>query len=113
MSDRHRVVYKTPLHRFFEIALVLILTLGLAYVWHALLPTLPISYPIIASLIIGLAIVPLIGSKIALNLGAPMMTRDERTRRYLSELGPLGLRGGGTPAYSTARRASGRSVRRG
>jgi len=113
MSDRHRVVYKTPLQRFFEIALVLILTLGLAYVWHAMLPASPISYPIIASLIIGLATVPLIGSKVALRLGAPMMTRDERTRRYLSELGPLGLRGGVTPAYSTARRASGRSVRRG
>ncbi len=106
MSDRQRVVYKTPLHRFFEFSLFLVLTFGVAYLCHILSPDISASYPIVASLVLGFAAVPAIGTQIALHRGAPTMTREERTRRYLGEIGPMGF--GATPAYSTARRRGAR-----
>ncbi len=111
MSDRQRVVYKTPLHRFLEISLVLVLTFGLAYLWHDLVPDISTSYPIVAFLVLGFATVPALGTQLAIRRGAPLITREERTRRYLAEIGPMGLRPGVTPAYSAARRP-GRGARR-
>jgi hypothetical protein len=116
MSDR-RVVYKTPLHRISETALVLLVTIGLAVLWHGLWPSVTPSYMIVLSFIAGSATVSTLGSRVALRRGAATMTRQERTQRYLSELGPIGARhrASGLPSFgpAAARRSSGRSLRRG
>jgi hypothetical protein len=90
MSDR-RVVYKTPFQRVSETLLVFSVTLGVAAAWHGLMPTISASYPIIASLALGYLVVPFLGSRLALSRGASLMTAEERSRRYLSEIGPIGF----------------------
>jgi hypothetical protein len=114
MSDR-LYVYKTPLHRILEIAIILLMTIGLAAGWQGLFPAISSSYLIVALLIGGFALIPRLGNRLAQWRGAPMLSRAERTRRYLSELGPAGMigRSTGYPAYSGGqRRAGGRSLRR-
>jgi hypothetical protein len=115
MSDR-LYVYKTQLHRITETAIVLILAFAAAALWQEALPDISVSYIIIAMLVLGFALVPRLGGALAERRGAPMMTRDERSRRYLSEFGPIGLSGraGYAPVASTAsqRRSGGRSLRR-
>jgi hypothetical protein len=110
MSDR-LYVYKTPLHRISETAIILILAFGVAAAWQEAVPEISSSYLIIAALLLGFALVPRYGSRLAERLGGPMMTRDERTRRYLSEFGPIGaqIRGG---EAGPQRRTGGRSLRR-
>jgi hypothetical protein len=105
MSER-LVVYKTPLYRILETALILFITVGLAALWHSFVPAFSASYVLVMALVFGFALVPRLGSRLAQRRGAPMMTREERTRRYLSELGPIGLTG-------TPRRSAGRNLRRG
>ena len=116
MSDR-LYVYKKPLHRITETAIVLILAFVAAALWQEVLPDISVSYIIVATLVVGFTLVPRSGSLLAERMGAPMMTRDERSRRYLSEFGPIGMAGrDGT--YVTAaspgaqRRTGGRSLRR-
>ena len=116
MSDR-LFVYKTPLHRISETAIVLIFAFAAAALWQEAVPAISVSYIIIASLVLGFALVPRLGGVLAERLGAPMMTREERSRRYLSEFGPLGMpgrAGGYAPVASTAgqRRTGGCSLRR-
>ncbi len=114
MSDR-LYAYKTPLHRILEIATILLVTMGLATCWQVLLPTIPSSYLIVALLILGFMVVPRLGERLAQWRGAAMLTRAERSRRYLSELGPIGMvaRPNAYPAYSASqRRGGGRSLRR-
>jgi hypothetical protein len=91
MADRLLVAYKSPLQRIIETALVLAGTFGLAALWQALLPHSSPSYIIVASLFIGFAVLPRLGSRWAERHGAAMMTREERNRRYLMEMGPIGL----------------------
>jgi hypothetical protein len=117
MSDR-LYVYKTPLSRITETAIILIFAFGMAALWQEAIPDISSSYIIIASLLLGFALVPRFGSRLAQRRGAPMMTRDERTRRYLSEFGPIGAqsRAGSYAALSASgaqRRTGGRSLRRG
>jgi hypothetical protein len=116
MSDR-LYVYKSPLHRITETAIILILAFGVAELWQEVVPDISPSYLIIAVLLLAIALVPRYGSRVAARFGAPMMTRDERTRRYLSEFGPIsapsrtggdGWLGGAGPQ----RRTGGRSLRR-
>jgi hypothetical protein len=116
MSDR-LYVYKTPLHRIAETAIVLILAFAAAMLWQEAMPDISVSYIIIAMLVLGFALVPRLGGTLAERFGAPMMSRDERTRRYLSEFGPIGMTGrasGYAPVASPAgqRRSGGRSLRR-
>ena len=115
MSDR-LYVYKTPLLRITETAIVLILAFAAAALWQEAMPDISVSYVVIAMLVLGYALVPRLGGTLAERLGAPMMTRDERTRRYLSEFGPIGMTGragGYAPIASTdQRRSGGRSLRR-
>jgi hypothetical protein len=116
MSDR-LYVYKTQLHRITETAIILILAFAAAALWQEAMPDISVSYIIIAMLVLGFALVPRLGSALAERRGAPMMTRDERSRRYISEFGPIGLNGRAgsyAPAASTAsqRRSGGRSLRR-
>ena len=108
MPDRRCVVYKTPLQRIAETLLVLFLGVAAASAWHFILPDISASYILFATVLIGFAAVPALGSRIARRLGAPVMSREERSRRYLSELGPIGL-GGPVPARIGGRR---RVVRR-
>ena len=115
MSDR-LYVYKTPLHRITETAIILIFAFGMAVLWQETIPDFSSSYIIIASLLLGFALLPRYGSRLAERRGAPMMTRDERTRRYLSEFGPIGVphRAGGFATLGSAqRRTGGRNLRRG
>ncbi|HVJ54388.1 MAG TPA: hypothetical protein VM689_18130 [Aliidongia sp.] len=113
MSDR-LYVYKTPLSRILEIALILLITIGFALLWQMALPAISSSYLVVALLIFGFTLVPRLGDRLAQRRGAPMMTRAERTRRYLSELGPIGMaRSDSYPAFSSGqRRGGGRSLRR-
>ena len=90
MADRLLVPYKSSYLRIFETLVVLTLTFGLAEMARRLFPNLPVSYVIIAGLVIGYSLVPRLGDRWAIRRGAPMMPRSERTRRYLSELGPIG-----------------------
>jgi hypothetical protein len=110
MSDR-LYVYKSPFYRITETALVLIFAFGMAAIWQETVPDMSPSYVIIAALLLGFALVPRLGTILAERRGAPMMTRDERTRRYLNEFGPIGAqsRAGGA---SPQRRTGGRSLRR-
>jgi hypothetical protein len=113
MSDR-LYVYKTPLLRITESAIVLILAFAAAALWQEAMPEISVSYVIVAMLVLGFALVPRLGGALAERLGAPMMTRDERTRRYLSEFGPIGRPGSYAPIASPSgqRRSGGRSLRR-
>ena len=113
MPDRRWVVYKTPLTRFIETVLVLLITVASVALWRTLLPDVSISYPLIASLVAGFAIVPAIGARIARRRGAPLMSPEERTRRYLDEITPIGLgRHGLLRPASTPRRPRSRGFRR-
>ena len=114
MSDRRRVVYKTPLQRVSEIALVLLFTFGLTALSHAIVPGVSTQIAILPFLILSYLAVPILGSQLALRRGAALLTVEERTRRYLRELGPIGLgdRPGAVAVYS-GRRTAGRSLRRG
>jgi hypothetical protein len=112
MSDR-LYVYKTPLQRIFEPVLVLALAFAAAALQQALMPETPISYVILLTGAVGLAIVPRLGERCARYFGAGLMTRDERDRRYLSEIGPIGLTARYAMARPAARRRGGsRSIRR-
>jgi hypothetical protein len=114
MSDR-LYVYKTPLHRILEIAIILLITIGLAACWQVLFPAISSSYLIVALVLGGFAVVPRLGDQVARWRGAPMITRAERTRRYLGEIGPVGIGGryDARPAFSSGqRRTGGRSLRR-
>jgi hypothetical protein len=115
MSDRRRVVYKSPLHRFSEIALVLLLTFGVSSARPMVWPDASAPVVVLCSLILGFALIPALGSRVAALRGAPVMSRDERTRRYLSELGPVGIGARPLATFGTAgtRRTGGRSLRRG
>jgi hypothetical protein len=114
MPDRRCVVYKTPFQRFSEFSLILLLALATASLCRHWLPQLPSSYVIVATVALGAVLVPYIGSILARRHGAPLMSREERTRRYLAELGPIGSRAGAVPAFgsSPVRRTGRRSVRR-
>ena len=90
MADRLLVPYKSSYLRISETLAVLILAFGLAELARWLFPTLPVSYVIITGLVIGYSTIPRFGDRWAIRRGAPMMSRNERTRRYLSELGPIG-----------------------
>lgn len=90
MADRLLVPFKSSYLRIFETLVVLAATFGLAAASQWLFPTLSASYVIVAGLAAGYTIVPRLGDRWAIRRGAPMMTRQERTRRYLSELGPIG-----------------------
>ncbi|MEI9986280.1 MAG: hypothetical protein WDN69_25795 [Aliidongia sp.] len=116
MSDR-LYVYKTPLHRILETAIVLIFAFAMAAAWQEAIPDISASYVIVAALLLGFVLVPRFGSALAERRGAPMMTRDERSRRYLSEFGPIGTpsRAGSYATLSGSggqRRSGGRSLRR-
>jgi|GEM_PF-6445083 hypothetical protein len=116
MSDR-LYVYKTPLHRITETAIVLIFAFGTAVLWQAAFPEISSSYLVVAALVLGFTLVPRYGSLLAERRGAPMMTRDARTRRYLSEFGPIGMPISGRfhAAFGSTvpqRRSGGRSLRR-
>jgi hypothetical protein len=91
MADRLLVAYKTPFQRIIETLLALAGTYGLAELCRWLVPALPPSYAIVAGLIVGIAALQWAGSRWAESHGAAMMTRDERNRRYISELGPIGM----------------------
>jgi hypothetical protein len=101
MADRLLLVYKTPLQRIIETSLVLAGSLGLAALWQTFVPGISSSYITVASLFLGFAVVPRLGSAWAVRHGNDMVTREERNRRYLGEIGPLGTV---TPAFTTARR---------
>jgi small-conductance mechanosensitive channel len=105
MADRLLVAYKTPLQRIIETALVLAAAFGAAALWQRLLPGTSTSYIIVASLFLGFAILPRLGSRWAARRGAVMMTAEERNRRYLSEMGPIGM---GTVALARSSGSSGR-----
>ncbi len=90
MADRLLVPFKSSYLRIFETLVVLAATFGLAAASQWLFPTLSASYVIVAGLAAGFTVVPRLGDRWAIRRGAPMMTRQERTRRYLSELGPIG-----------------------
>ena len=93
MADRLLVPFKSSYLRIFETLVVLAAAFGLAAASQWLVPTLSASYVIVAGLAAGFTIVPRLGDRWAIRRGAPMMTRQERTRRYLSELGPIGSAG--------------------
>ena len=88
----------------------------MAALWQKAYPDISVSYIIVATLALGFALVPRYGALLAERRGAPMMTRDERTRRYLGELGPIGLSSGRASGYATLagtqRRSGGRNLRR-
>jgi hypothetical protein len=112
MSDR-LFVYKTPLHRISETAVILIVALSAAALWQALIPAISPSYIIVAVLAAGIVIVPRLGSRLAEKRGAPMLTRAERTRRYLAEIGPIASPPMRFGAMGGQRRSGGRNLRRG
>jgi hypothetical protein len=104
MADRlSLVVYKTPTQRIIEASLVVAGTMALAGLWQSYLPDISPSYIIVASLFLGFAIVPRLGSLIARRRGNELMGREERNRRYLAEMGPML---GATPALNPVRRRS-------
>ena len=70
--------------------MVLAASFGLAAASQWLFPSLAASYVIVAGLAVGFTVVPRLGDRWAIRHGAAMMSRQERTRRYLSELGPIG-----------------------
>ena len=87
----------------------------MAALWQEAYPDISVSYILIATLALGFLLVPRYGAYLAERRGAPMMTRDERTRRYLGEIGPIGLSGrarGYATFTGTQRRTGGRSLRR-
>jgi hypothetical protein len=89
MADRLLVVYKSPLQRIIETVLVLAGVFASAALWQQVLPTISCSYIIVLTLFAGFALVVRLGSAWAIRRGNDMMTREERNRRYLSEIGPL------------------------
>ena len=90
MADRLLVPYKSSSIRIFETIAILVLSFGLAEVSQSLLPGLSVSYAIVIGLIVGYTLVPRIGDRWAIRRGAQLMSRDERSQRYLGELGPIG-----------------------
>jgi len=90
MADRLLVPFKSSYLRILETLVVLTATFGLAAASKWLLPNISASYIIVAGVVLGYTIVPRLGDRWAIRSGALMMTRNERTRRYLSELGPIG-----------------------
>jgi hypothetical protein len=94
MPDRKRVVYKTPAQRFLEFLLIFSAGLAAAVVWRQFIPDISPSYIVVVTLALGWAIVPFLGTAYATYRGAPEMTREERTRRYLDEIRPIGPYGG-------------------
>ncbi|HLY56202.1 MAG TPA: hypothetical protein VKS60_11635 [Stellaceae bacterium] len=113
MPDRRWVVYKTPLTRFTETVLILLITVASVVLWRVVLPDVSISYPLVVSLVAGFAVVPAIGARVALRRGAPLMSPEERSRRYLDEITPIGLgRHGILRPASTGRRPRSRGLRR-
>ena len=98
MSDRQPVYYKTSLHRIAEIALVLLIALAVAALWHQNFPDISARYAVMAALVLGLLLVPVLGNGWAARLGAQRMTASERDNRYLSEIIPLGLAARPLPA---------------
>ncbi len=90
MADRLLVPFKSSYLRIFETLVVLATTFGLAAASQWLFPSLAASYVIVAGLAFGFTIVPRVGDRWAIRRGAAMMSRQERTRRYLAELGPIG-----------------------
>jgi hypothetical protein len=93
MADRLLVAYKTPIQRVIEAFLVLAGTYFLALLCQRMFPGLSSSYVVVAGLAIFYGGVHWLGGRLAERRGAPMMTRDERNRRYLGELGPVGSHG--------------------
>jgi hypothetical protein len=87
MSDRI-AVYKTPLQRLAEIFATLLITAGSAALSHAVCPDFSVAPALIFSLIASYVIVSWLGSAVAERLGGAMMTENERSRRYLSEMLP-------------------------
>jgi len=90
MADRLLVPYKSSYLRVSEAFVVLAVTFGLAEASRWLFPDVSSSYMIIVSLAVGYFLVPRLGDAWAVRHGATLMTKSERTRRYLSELGPIG-----------------------
>ena len=111
MSDR-LYVYKTPLLRITETAIVMILAFAAAALWQEAVPDISVSYVIIAMLVLGFVLVPRLGGALAEHFGAPMMPGDERSRRYLSEIGPIGRSYAPIASSAGQRRSGGRSLRR-
>ncbi len=106
MADRLLVPYKSSSLRILETLVVLAVAFGLAEASRCLFPSLSVSYIVIVSLVLGFGIVPRLGDRWAVRRGAPLMSRGERTRRYLSELGPIG-----TPETSAQLLANTQQVR--
>jgi hypothetical protein len=90
MADRLLVPYKSSYLRILETLVVLAATFGLAAASQWLYPKLPVSYVVLAVLVLGYVIVPRLGDRWAIRHGAAMLSRAERRQRYLSELGPIG-----------------------
>lgn len=91
--------------------IIVALAFGAAALWQETVPDISPSYIIVVGLLLGFVLVPRFGNLWAARRGAPMLTREERTRRYLGEFGPIPM-----PPLRTMdgqRRTGGRSLRRG
>lgn len=111
MSDRQRVVYKTPLYRFLEVLLVLVAAFALAWLSHYFRPDLSSGWPIAFGLVLGLALVRSMGDELALRFGGSWMTAEERSRRYIRDVVPL-VPVASQPKFAVAHARSARSRRR-
>ena len=109
MSDRI-AVYKTPLQRLAEIFIVLLITVGSASLSHSIFADFSVAPAIILSLVAGFVIVSWTGSFVAERLGGPMMTSNERSRRYLDEMTHGGRLFRGFTPTPARRNRSGRTV---
>jgi len=102
MADRlSLVVYKSPTQRIIEIALVLAAGFGAAAFWQILLPKISSSYITVATLFLAYALITRLGTLWAARRGNDLVTENERSRRYLSEIGPMSA---ATPALNPMRR---------
>jgi hypothetical protein len=90
MPDRKRVVYKTSAQRFLEFLLILSAGLLSAVAFRKFVPDVSPSYIVMVTLALGWVIVPYVGTAYASSRGAPEMAHEERTRRYLDEIRPIG-----------------------
>ncbi len=88
MPDR-LFVYKTPAQRLLEAASIFGGSLLIADYAQGHLPYLSTSLLVLGLLIILALVVPMIGSTVARQFGAPLMTDQQRTRRYLDEIRPI------------------------
>lgn len=88
MPDR-LFVYKSPAQRLFEAALIFGGSLLIADYAQTHIPYLSTSILILGLLIVLAFIVPVVGTSLARHFGAPLMTNQQRSRRYLEETRPV------------------------